>query len=151
MSLPETTRRPKGSYVLLIKLPEDETIPTGRLGPIHFSRGYYAYAGSALGGLQPRLERHLRTGKKLHWHIDYLLEKAWIEETVTCHTGERMECSIARSLGERFEQIPGFGSSDCRCKSHLFFSDTGMTDTVLQVLRTLNLNPIHACTRTGAY
>ena len=149
MSLPETTRRPKGSYVLLIRLPEDETVPTGRLGPVHFSHGYYAYTGSALGGLQPRLDRHLRTEKKLHWHIDYLLEKARIEEIVTCHTSERMECTIARSLGERFELIPGFGSSDCRCRSHLFFSPTGMTEIVLQVLNTLYLHPIPAYTRTA--
>jgi len=138
-----------GSYILLIRLPEDETLTTGRLGPVHFLRGHYAYVGSALGGLQPRLDRHLRTGKKLHWHIDYLLEKARVEEIVTCHTAERMECAIARSLGEQFELIPGFGSSDCRCRSHLFYSDTSMTETVLFVLKTLDLNPILACTRTG--
>ena len=148
MSFPETTRRPKGSYVLLIRLPEDETITAGKLGPVRFSRGYYAYTGSALGGLQPRLDRHLRTGKKLHWHIDYLLEKARIEEIVTCHTSERMECATARLLGERFNLISGFGSSDCRCKSHLFFSDTSMTETILQVLGTLNLQPVLAYTRT---
>ena len=149
MSLSGTTLRPKGSYVLITRLSQDEIINVGRLGPVQFSRGYYAYAGSALGGLQSRLDRHLRTGKKLHWHIDYLLEKARIEEIVTCHTTERMECTIACSLGERFESISGFGSSDCRCKSHLFFSDTGMIEAVLNTLRTLNLQPVLVYTRTG--
>jgi Uri superfamily endonuclease len=37
-----------------------------------------------------------------------------------------IECSIAvriRSLPGVSEPIPGFGSSDCRCRSHLFLLD----------------------------
>jgi len=131
----------KGSYALLIKLPEEKTIAVGRLGPILFPCGNYAYVGSALSGLRPRLGRHLRAEKKLHWHIDYLLEKARIEEIITCEAEERTECAIARALGERFESVPGFGVSDCRCRSHLFYSTDGMVSAVTAVVQGLGMVP----------
>ena len=62
-----------GTYVLLIELATAATIQVGRLGMLAFAKGYYAYVGSALGGLEQRIDRHLRTEKKLFWHIDYLL------------------------------------------------------------------------------
>ena len=131
----------KGCYVLLIGLPADETVTAGRLGPIRFRGGHYAYVGSALGGLRSRLNRHLRSEKKAHWHIDYLLEKARISEIVTCETDVRVECVIARALWGRFDSVAGFGSSDCRCRSHLFFSTAKMTETVVSILEELRLSP----------
>ena len=139
----------RGCYVLLIELPADETVTAGRLGPIHFRRGHYAYVGSALGGLRARLDRHLRPEKKLHWHIDYLLEKARIGETVACETSARVECAIARGLVARFESVPGFGSSDCRCRSHLFYSRAKMTETVVSVVEGLGLEADRQCVRPG--
>jgi len=141
VSLPSGGSTARGCYVLLIELPADETVTAGRLGPIHFRRGCYAYVGSALGGLRARLDRHLRPEKKLHWHIDYLLEKARIDETVACETSARVECAIARGLVERFESVPGFGSSDCRCRSHLFYSRAPMTETVVSILQGLGMRP----------
>jgi Uri superfamily endonuclease len=38
-------------------------------------------------------------------------------------TNERLECQLAKGLGYAFHNYPGFGSSDCRCPSHLFFSE----------------------------
>lgn len=65
----------KGTYALIVELKEEEEIEVGRLGVLSFKRGYYAYIGSAMGGLDGRIGRHLRKDKNKHWHIDYLLEK----------------------------------------------------------------------------
>jgi Uri superfamily endonuclease len=113
--------RPKGSYVLLMELPEEQTITVGSLSDVRFSAGFYAYVGSAMGGIKSRLGYHLRRGKKRHWHIDYLLEKATIVDIDIGETRDRSECALARALSSQFDSIPGFGSSDCRCRSHLFF------------------------------
>jgi len=112
----------KGGYVLLISLPRAQTITVGSLGSIRFAAGGYAYVGSALGGLEARIRRHLRTFKKKHWHIDYLLERASVSRVVMAQSGERLECRLAARLGGRFEAVTGFGSSDCRCPAHLFFT-----------------------------
>jgi len=63
----------KGSYILLIKLLKDSEIKVGSLGTISFKKGFYVYVGSAMGGLEQRINRHLRKNKKTFWHIDYLL------------------------------------------------------------------------------
>lgn len=118
-------RRPiRGSYVLLVGLAEARCIETGRLGPVSFPAGFYAYAGSALGSLAPRLERHLRREKKLHWHIDYLLEHAAVLRALYAAGSDRKECVLAGSLSARLTPVPGFGCSDCRCRSHLFFAES---------------------------
>ncbi len=111
----------KGSYVLLLELPEEREILIGKLGLLAFPKGFYAYVGSAMKGLETRIGRHLRREKKLHWHIDYLLEEAFIREIVRCETEERAECTLAQTLSKEFPSVPGFGSSDCRCSSHLYF------------------------------
>ncbi len=139
----------KGSYILLIRLPEETTITVGKLGPVLFPCGHYAYVGSALGGLKQRLGRHLRAEKKLHWHIDYLLQKARIEEIITCETDERTECAIVNALSERFESVPGFGSSDCHCRSHLFYSNTRMMRPVMSAVEKLGLRPALVDIRSG--
>ena len=112
----------RGSYILLIRLSEAETISPGRLADVHFPDGYYAYVGSALGGLEARLKRHLSRDKKRHWHIDYLLPKASITDIIIGETRDRVECAIAQALSSQFASILGFGSSDCHCSSHLFFA-----------------------------
>lgn len=111
----------KGSYILLIELPEERQISVGKLGPFTFRRGFYAYAGSALNGLESRTARHLRRKKKLHWHIDYLLEEASIQEIAFSNSEERAECVFAQTLSREFDAVPGFGSSDCKCSSHLYY------------------------------
>ncbi len=70
------TAKGKGSYVLLIKILEEQTITIGSLQAVHFPGGYYAYVGSAMGGFKSRLNRHLKVEKSPRWHIDYLLQKA---------------------------------------------------------------------------
>ncbi len=109
-----------GSYVLIIRLDQARTIEVGALGEIAFEPGAYAYVGSAMGGLDARINRHLREEKKLHWHIDYLLGHAEIADTVRVYTDQRLECRIAQGLRARLPRVEGFGCSDCRCPSHLF-------------------------------
>ena len=99
--------------------------------------------------LKQRLGRHLRAEKKFHWHIDYLLQKARIEEIITCEAEERTECAIVDALSERFESVPGFGASDCRCRSHLFYSNTGMTKLVMSAMEKLSLRPALVDIRSG--
>lgn len=111
----------KGSYFLLIKLKENKIIKIGKLGKIYFKKGFYVYVGSALNGLEARIERHLRSEKKMHWHIDYLLKDAEIIDAFYKETNEDIECAIANKFGEKLESIKGFGCSDCKCVSHLFY------------------------------
>ena len=149
MGQEETSRTAKGSYVLLIRLPQEQEVTVGSLGTLLFCAGYYAYVGSALGGLRGRLERHLRSEKRTRWHIDYLLQQARIEAMIACASEERAECRIAQALAARFEAVPGFGSSDCRCRSHLFFDGPDMRKGVLAAIRGAGLGPRLALMGTG--
>ena len=112
----------KGSYILLLELNESQDIAVGRLGVGRFLKGFYAYVGSALNGLESRVARHLRQSRKRHWHIDYLLEWAIIYEVVLVPVEERLECTLARALKEELTCIRRFGSSDCCCSGHLFYA-----------------------------
>lgn len=110
----------KGSYVLVMKLDTGRTIGIGARGDIEFPDGYYAYCGSALNSLEARVARHLRAEKKIHWHVDYLLQYARIESVFVVKSPRRLECTTANDLSRTFPPVPGFGCSDCRCGSHLF-------------------------------
>ena len=121
MFIPHSIMITKGSYVLLLHLPRAQQITIGKKGPVFFKDGYYAYVGSALNGLDQRLRRHLKHQKKLHWHIDFLLEHAHISDIYTKESRIREECDIATSFDQQFDCIPEFGASDCDCTSHLFF------------------------------
>jgi len=112
----------KGSYILLIKLPEEKELEIGSLGVFEFEPGLYFYVGSGMNGLDKRVGRHLSDDKKKHWHIDYLLDEAEVVATVKFRTKERIECDLSNIVSEIADEIPvaGFGSSDCPCKTHLF-------------------------------
>ena len=113
----------KGTYALLIALGKETPIAVGRLGLFTFPPGYYIYVGSALGSLYPRVKRHLKGEKKRRWHIDYLLEFAQVVEVWYALGEESQEClwcQIAHEMPQGEIPAKGFGSSDCRCPSHLF-------------------------------
>lgn len=115
---------PRGTYLVILRMERSEVIPVGKLGRFHFPAGYYVYVGSALAGLGRRLNRHLRRQKALHWHIDYLLERAQLKEVRAEVNPERLECEWAKAIGELAEAefpAPGFGASDCACRSHLVY------------------------------
>lgn len=111
-----------GSYILIIHNEKNQKIEIGNLGRIEFKKGYYCYVGSALQYLSKRVERHKRKIKKLHWHIDYLLNKTKIFKSVEIRSPEKLECEIAKSLKAISEgSVKNFGSSDCSCETHLFY------------------------------
>jgi Uri superfamily endonuclease len=119
----------KGAYVLILWLASAKDVTVGKLGTISFAPGFYAYVGSAMGAAGfKRVERHLdvSTGRRKtqKWHVDYLLTVSEVIETIEIATQERIECRIAHNLGKNpsLTCIRGFGSSDCRCCSHLFYS-----------------------------
>ncbi len=112
----------KGSYVLVLHLSQDRRLEVGKLGRLQFPSGYYLYFGSALNGLAGRIRRHLRREKKLHWHIDFLTYVAPVVQVWWVAGEERCECVWARAaLSHPGATAParGFGSSDCRCPTHL--------------------------------
>jgi len=113
----------RGSYLLLLELEKDRVIEVGHLGKIRFERGYYIYVGSAMGKLTTRIARHKRRHKSHHWHIDYLTEAADSVVPLPVRSSQRLECEMARALSSVMERGPdGFGSSDCQCVTHLFWS-----------------------------
>ena len=112
----------KGTYALLIALGKEIPIAVGRLGLFIFPPGYYIYVGSAQGGLYPRVRRHLRGEKRRRWHVDYLLEFAQVVEVWYALGDESQEClwrQIVHEMPQGEIPVKGFGSSDCRCPSHL--------------------------------
>ncbi|NLN59604.1 MAG: DNA/RNA nuclease SfsA [Deltaproteobacteria bacterium] len=111
----------RGSYLLILNLASDRSIDVGRLGSIFFPAGYYIYVGSAQKNLSQRVNRHLRRKKKPFWHIDYLRNHADSCVAVPIRSSENLEHELAGALGKICgRQIPDFGSSDCRCPTHLF-------------------------------
>jgi sugar fermentation stimulation protein A len=114
----------RGSYILILRLPARKNIEIGKLGRLQFKAGYYLYAGSAQKSLTQRLERHRRERKNLFWHVDYLRAQAEFHWALPIRTGDDLECELASALRKIAGwEVPGFGSSDCSCDSHLF----GMT------------------------
>ena len=114
-----------GIYILKIKLAKNQPIKVGALGENNFKKGYYYYIGSAQKNLESRIERHLRTKKKFHWHIDYLLDKAKIDDYFTLNGSKDYECKLFNYLYHKDQfkiMVEGFGSSDCSCISHLLYS-----------------------------
>lgn len=110
----------KGCYCLVIKLNEDKDLKIGKKLKISFNKGYYVYIGSAMNNLEARVNRHLSKTKKLHWHIDYLLKYAKIEEVIY-NEGTKVECDLSEQLAKKNEFIRDFGCSDCECESHLYY------------------------------
>ncbi len=126
--------------------------------PIAVPAGDYLYVGSALGGLSARLLRHatrsgdhpphtiraelagqlaaarlparLPPAKRLHWHVDYLLDEpdvalvgvwAW-------RTAAPLESALAEWLAAQPGIVPlavGLGASDDRGGTHLLRVDSG--------------------------
>ena len=139
----------KGNYILLLELSESQRISVGRLGVVRFLKGFYAYVGSALNGLESRVARHLRQSGKRHWHIDYLLECAIIYEVILIPVEERLECTLARALKEELTCTRRFGSSDCRCSGHLLYAternelNTQVAEALANLALTCYRHPAH--------
>jgi Uri superfamily endonuclease len=118
--------RKPGTYALILHCPMAALLQIGRVGVMRLNPGYYVYLGSALGpgGIRARVAHHQNRSRRPHWHIDYLrlrtsLHSVWFSydllrrEHEWAHAVETMRGSES--------SIPGFGASDCHCKSHLYF------------------------------
>lgn len=110
-----------GTYVLIFDIEEDMESEIGALGRIPFSRGTYAYVGSAKAGLWGRVKRHLGDPGKKRWHIDHLASLGKNRRIIWKVFRKGDECRTAENLNSKYPGIPGFGCSDCGCGSHLFF------------------------------
>jgi len=114
----------RGSYLLVLRLDREKLIKIGRLHTIIFQKGYHIYVGSAMNNLTARIQRHRRIRKREHWHIDYLTQAADHFLSLPIRSSHREECEIADSLSSILASGPaGFGSSDCHCQTHLFWSN----------------------------
>ncbi len=120
----EKEAQDKGAYLIVLHLPEDSEIAVGSLGTRMFPKGFYLYAGSARRNLGKRMERHLRKRKRFHWHIDYLRDAADRAVALPIRSGRSgagLEHDLAAALQRLADwTVPGFGASDCRCRTHLF-------------------------------
>lgn len=123
----------RGTYVLFLTLDSHFSSEVGSLGILDLPPGEYCYVGSAMGGLDPRLSRHLSREKKIRWHIDRLTVVADHMEAYESYPDPIPECELA-SLAEDSGCVPvqkGFGCSDCRCVTHLFsVSDTAKSELI---------------------
>jgi Uri superfamily endonuclease len=116
-----------GTYLLLMELQEAQQIVVGRLGLLSLKAGWYLYIGSAFGpgGIKARCGHHRKISPRPRWHIDYLRAIAPLREIWFSHDPERREHQWAQWVSKRRGMqvpLPGFGSSDCDCETHLLYT-----------------------------
>jgi Uri superfamily endonuclease len=110
-------------YAVHLYLKEDQNIVIGKLGEFTFQNGKYIYIGSAKRAITSRLARHKMIDKKKRWHLDYLRYHCEITRIITYEDSDG-ECALAENLRKEFggtHPVRGFGSSDCKCNSHLIW------------------------------
>jgi Uri superfamily endonuclease len=112
----------RGVYALFLEVSRNIRVNAGSLGILHFTNGCYVYVGSAQNNLEKRLVRHCTKVKRKFWHVDYLLSNrsVHITEILFKAAWKAEECKIADRLRSVGTPLIGFGSSDCRCRSHLY-------------------------------
>jgi len=115
-----------GTYALVFTAKRKKRLNIGKLGALSLQPGYYVYVGSAFGpgGLKARIRHHCKRSGRRHWHIDYLSENLPPDEVWYTHDATRREhhwSEVLSHAGGASIPLPGFGSSDCRCISHLYF------------------------------
>jgi Uri superfamily endonuclease len=115
-----------GTYTLVLHSSGHKPVNIGRLGTLVLQPGFYVYVGSAFGpgGLKARITHHCKRARRPHWHIDYLRPALKLCEIWFTYDRTRREHQWAQIHAQtRGAQLPlpGFGSADCRCPTHLFF------------------------------
>ena len=118
-----------GTYALIFSAYIEGLLKIGKLGTLQLKPGFYIYVGSAFGpgGLKARIAHHCRKAVRPHWHIDYLGHSLYLTEIWYTYDPVHREHQWAQTLSAtRGATVPlaGFGSSDCRCKAHLFFRNS---------------------------
>jgi Uri superfamily endonuclease len=114
-----------GTYLLLLECNNEAELSIGKLSKMKVKPGHYLYVGSAFGpgGIYARVRHHQQIASRPHWHIDYLHTVAELVDTWYAH-GLRCEHEWAQSLMQNEAAtvpLKGFGSSDCKCATHLFY------------------------------
>lgn len=129
------------TYLLLIHLVEGVDLKIGNKGYREFKRGYYIYAGSGKRFGFQRIIRHIKKSKKRKWHIDYLLEKGDIERIWIIFEEKINECKLSELLSLEKGKIlmRKFGSSDCKCASHLFYFKKNPLKIIENIINPINL------------
>jgi sugar fermentation stimulation protein A len=117
--------KPSGIYYIVLWNDKDRLIDCGSLGNLKFKKGYYIYSGSGKNNLFKRIEHHRKKKKKKHWHMDYITAEMKIKADIPVITDEYKECDLAEILDKNSgEPVKNFGSTDCKCFSHLhYFKD----------------------------
>ncbi len=118
-----------GTYILLFRSTSQRQLKIGKLGVLKLRAGYYLYVGSAFGpgGIRARLAHHRKRAERLHWHVDYLrqvLEPVEYWYTYDPRHREHLWAGVMADLPGLELAKQGFGASDCRCASHLFYCGT---------------------------
>jgi len=115
-----------GTYILYMRAEKQKIIPVGKLGRLKIAKGDFIYLGSAFGpgGVPARIRHHLRIASSPHWHMDYLrpfmsIVKIWYTNDIIHR--EHQWASVFSAMADIRIPLKGFGASDCRCDSHLFF------------------------------
>ncbi len=134
----------RGLYCLVLGVPSAARVPVGALGVRDVPAGVYVYVGSAQGGIEARVDRHRSEEKTLQWHIDYLLKHGEVISSIAIPLGSKeQECETLRLISSCEEAeipVPGFGSSDCDCPSHLvYFGDEAPERVVDLVLERVSM------------
>lgn len=104
--------------MLLINIQKETQIKIGSLGKIKFEKGNYVYIGSAKNNIAKRIQRHQKTNKKKHWHIDYITTNKNCKIIDAYYSENKKECQTAKQLIKKGTPIKNLGSSDCKCSSH---------------------------------
>ena len=115
-----------GTYALIFLSSRERQLTIGKLGTLQLKPGFYIYIGSAFGpgGLKARIAHHCKKARRPHWHIDYLgsfLHPTEIWYTYDPAHREHQWAQTLSAIRGASVALAGFGSSDCRCKAHLFF------------------------------
>jgi Uri superfamily endonuclease len=115
-----------GTYTLILSSTVTKPVKIGKLGTLSLDPGYYVYIGSAFGpgGLKARISHHLKNSSRPHWHIDYVSSTLRLYQIWYTYDPTRREhqwADVHAGTRGASRPLPGFGSSDCGCPSHLYF------------------------------
>ncbi|NPA99513.1 MAG: DUF123 domain-containing protein [Crenarchaeota archaeon] len=128
----------KGVYLLIIEIIKPLTIMIKKRN-YELKKTHLIYVGSAHGpgGLSARISRHLKTNKKVHWHIDQVTSSKHAMIKAVCllpMAPRNYESIISSRLADALEYVPGFGSTDKpEDKSHLFIC--GSMDKCMETVK----------------
>ena len=117
-----------GIYILELYAKDKFRIDIKKFQNTILKSGFYYYIGSAQKNLSQRIERHFKTDKKIHWHIDHLTANTKVtlkKVYVLPDAPKNLEKEIANIFPEVFGGeifLTGFGNSDTKGTiTHLFY------------------------------